>query len=756
MYMESMRINKKLNNAGLSLVELLISVAMLAIVSIAIAAFMSTGSVSYAKTSAEVDLQYDAQLAMNQLQDYLIDATEGAEYTVDGASITAGSDDFDTGSSKVLTIMTVNKKDATYFNDDKTDDKYYADIITWTGDDGSSKANTLYYERRDVTKTPAATPSDYPTYSLAASSMSPVLMSEYITGFTVDFSNLEKKDAVSIAVRYKKGSREYETSHNVAIRNDLALFTPGTVSGGPGGPGGGLTGIVSGITITPSTVVAGLGSTHTFSTLVLGTGAVSQDVTWSTDPDFATTDLGTYIDFNTVTGKTTIKPIASPTDIPDILKHFKVVATCKENPETDAIEANFSATANIYVKEAMDLSLSAPATCKQNEVANLSATVNGLNITSSAEDQAVVWTISSGAAYVTQVGPGQYRVKDIAPVGATFTIKVTSALNSSLTKEATITVLEGEKEAPPADDSKIEIDGVWPTEIKRGETGTFKVKTSDASNYEVQWGVKFSAGGKDYDEGSVFTVVRSGNTCKISVLKSFDYTVTNAKISVTAYLVPKGSKFDDNNRNISGIVTVDPVRIELIDAGSIKSAITKDIYFAARTDTQIAYKLYGIDNTELEWVVSRPEIISAVNDAKDSKLKLHARSITLSGRGITVRPKVGSKYLSGTITCNVSGGNIEFSQWMNGEKKDYVAYMPIPTDPDFPGDPKYRYDNKYNSWELGKQKIKIDTIDNGDIYMGYYSDGSETFWRFRIYVGIYDTGYNWVWYPGMTTWEKRQ
>lgn len=63
------------NPKGYSLIELIVVVAILAIVGTAVFGFFLTSSRLYKNDSDEVNLQYESQLAVNQLENLLIDAT---------------------------------------------------------------------------------------------------------------------------------------------------------------------------------------------------------------------------------------------------------------------------------------------------------------------------------------------------------------------------------------------------------------------------------------------------------------------------------------------------------------------------------------------------------------------------------------------------------------------------------------------------------------------------------------------------------
>lgn len=71
---------KKQGNKGLSLVELVVTIAIMAIVSLAIVGFLMISMTHYEKAENQVNLQQESQLVMNQIQELVIDATNGIAY----------------------------------------------------------------------------------------------------------------------------------------------------------------------------------------------------------------------------------------------------------------------------------------------------------------------------------------------------------------------------------------------------------------------------------------------------------------------------------------------------------------------------------------------------------------------------------------------------------------------------------------------------------------------------------------------------
>ena len=76
------RMNKSNNrkNSGFTLVELVVVMAIMGILGLAVVGFIGTSTKQYKYASKDVDLQYEAQLTMNQIGDLIIDAQKGVKY----------------------------------------------------------------------------------------------------------------------------------------------------------------------------------------------------------------------------------------------------------------------------------------------------------------------------------------------------------------------------------------------------------------------------------------------------------------------------------------------------------------------------------------------------------------------------------------------------------------------------------------------------------------------------------------------------
>ena len=77
-----MHIGKK----GFTLVEVVVSLAIMTIVAGAIGAFMVAGNNSYMRGNKELTLQEEAQLAANQIIDMIIDVEKDIQFTDNGTT----------------------------------------------------------------------------------------------------------------------------------------------------------------------------------------------------------------------------------------------------------------------------------------------------------------------------------------------------------------------------------------------------------------------------------------------------------------------------------------------------------------------------------------------------------------------------------------------------------------------------------------------------------------------------------------------
>ncbi|MEL4106307.1 prepilin-type N-terminal cleavage/methylation domain-containing protein [Oscillospiraceae bacterium WX1] len=174
----------KRNRKGFTLVEMLVSFAILGILLVMITLIIQNGSVTYNAVSSDINLQYESQNTMSQLENYIIDCNEFA------AVSTAG--------------------DRLYLINDESDGTYTVNAFAY---DASSKT-LQFYKTEGITTLNTDDPN---LYALTGSAQP---MSSYVTSLTADIAPDNK--SITVTLSYALGSKSYTGSQTVAFRNIVA------------------------------------------------------------------------------------------------------------------------------------------------------------------------------------------------------------------------------------------------------------------------------------------------------------------------------------------------------------------------------------------------------------------------------------------------------------------------------------------------------------------------------------------------------
>jgi len=192
------------NQKGFSFVELIVTMALLAIVSLAIGGFITTGSRSFVNSNREIEVQKEAQLSMNQMVDLIIDVEKGVQLEESTASLT-GSEG----------AANVTKRELKLYN--QKNNKSY--MLRWYGSSDSitsDKENCIYLvegtnEGEGEVVDIQFTGEEY-------------LLAQYVADFEADISELSERK-VGLRMVYTVDNRTYETRETVKMRNDVATST---------------------------------------------------------------------------------------------------------------------------------------------------------------------------------------------------------------------------------------------------------------------------------------------------------------------------------------------------------------------------------------------------------------------------------------------------------------------------------------------------------------------------------------------------
>lgn len=384
--MKSMWMKLQQDNKGFSLVELLIAVAILAIVSGGTLLFMRQSSLTYNKTSTDVDVQTEAQLTANAITDRVIDCETQLKFYDGHESVTTDASG--------ATVTVTDSYTATYV----------ADGVTYTVQDhvllltnANSKTQSLIFwdKDRNVIYYNETSWDDTSSDWVAFNGSKAEMIAGNVSSFDVHTDKLNASKILDFDIEYSQQGKKYKGSYQVHMRNDVVEGTGAT----PSAPSGNT---VTKVAVDPSTayIIAkknqGLVLPGTFRVSVSGSGALPR-ATWSVSAD--PSDTGVEPDSALVTEaqfgfKQTSLTIPDPT-----VKSFKLVATSIQ-------DTSKSGYATIYVKKATGVNIEPtselannsdgkPATTK-NSTLVFSGSTDGWNLTRS--ETGVTWKLYKSIA----------------------------------------------------------------------------------------------------------------------------------------------------------------------------------------------------------------------------------------------------------------------------------------------------------------------------------------------------------------------
>ncbi|MDE6388664.1 MAG: prepilin-type N-terminal cleavage/methylation domain-containing protein [Lachnospiraceae bacterium] len=189
------------NQKGFTLVELIIAIAILAIVTLAVCGFIVVGSRSYTSANTDIMLQQEAQLALNQISDVIIDTTDSISYG-NGTELVLKDSEFSSEPDEKILVV-VNKKGSNNDNDSYR--------FEWSKD-----TQTIYFNTSD-------TVIDDTNPEPVFNDTNRAILAQHVKELHIDISQFEENRVVMISMTFQNGNKEYTTSNNVTVRNRIAL-----------------------------------------------------------------------------------------------------------------------------------------------------------------------------------------------------------------------------------------------------------------------------------------------------------------------------------------------------------------------------------------------------------------------------------------------------------------------------------------------------------------------------------------------------
>lgn len=451
-------------NSGFSLVELIIAIAILVIVTGAVCSFIIITSRNYANGNNDISVQQEAQLALNQMSDVIIDATQSINYVGYDESnqpVKALKDSEFTFTPEKKALIVYNT--ATPASGEGTGEiSTYADPGTPAEDTSTELHNYMFYWQKldeNLYFSVADASGSFPMPGEADC----VLLAENVTEFQVDLSQVEERRVVKLKLNFKTGTRKFEMANNITVRNRVVINNADIEPLDKR--------VRVNIKVKEPVVVLEPGETYHFSTpKVTGTNLLNKAVTWSIDGA-----VGEGTEMADATNG--ILKIGEKENHQSF--QVKVTTTAKNDEDNSPAEA----TITVYVKRVTKVTLhkmseklpdsndSTPGALEvmQGSTVVLGGTVDGVKLgnkcDSCGEDPTgdrylTAWAVVSGSTSLqngiqdSDHETATIQIKADAAVGSTITIRAVSDLSSRrpygpVQGEITLKVVEKKNPAKP-------------------------------------------------------------------------------------------------------------------------------------------------------------------------------------------------------------------------------------------------------------------------------------------------------------------
>ncbi len=654
------------SNKGVSLVELIIGIAILAVIGFAVATFMKSGTMSYSSTSKEVNLQYEAQLVTNQINDILTEANGDVSY--------------DSG-NKTLSIVTSERQTAGGSSSTKVDLSYIAKCIRWYDADGAGvKKGDLWYYEWEVEKSVDVHTGIVSYTNKPGTETSHELLAQNVQAFdtdlTPDVAKGDDDDIITVLVTFSDGKKNFESTTNVSLRNAPTKNAAAISMPEPPGPSSSSTGSSSStapsiqkIVVSPSTYNMKPGASKSFEAKATGSGAFAQAFNWSvggnTSPDTKITGNGT----NTGTLVCGADETASK---------IYVYAT-----HVDQKSKKGSAIVSIKVVEGVTVS-KVSGSYAQNASLTLKASVTGKNISSNTEDQAVTWSIVEGASYISHVATNTFRISGSdEAVGKKVVIKATSAIDTSKSGTHEFVIVAAGNGGGGGDDPEEVKPRIkyneWPEYIPRGGSGVFKPVLENAAGYSLIFEVEMTDGnGNVVKKGNGYTYNATGTQCTVNVLKSYDFE-KEGYVKVSAYLKKGTTVYGPESK----VAKVKPVSVKInTTEGTYKTTIDDVKLYYMQGSKKIYYEIQGIDPDCVVWESGKKSLLKVATSEPD--INGHG-TLTISAQNdkdfdsTEVTSQISSTVMT-RFKVNVAPGNIQVHDQVPTPNVDYWSYLGDPYD----------------------------------------------------------------------------
>lgn len=197
-----MRKNYFVQNEGFTLVELVVTLAIMAIAGTAITSFILVTQKNYNSKAADTQLQTEAQQLVNQLQDLMIDTARGVSYSYvqELADGSLSGDEYLKDDSEINMGDVVTTKTLYIYNVET----YYR--LDWQPE----SRQVLYSEFRAADDSVIARDE---------------VLAQFVKSFSIDLRDVPQNRTVKYTITIEKGGtgKHYTTSHKIKLRNEILV-----------------------------------------------------------------------------------------------------------------------------------------------------------------------------------------------------------------------------------------------------------------------------------------------------------------------------------------------------------------------------------------------------------------------------------------------------------------------------------------------------------------------------------------------------
>lgn len=190
--MEHRKYPSKLNNRGLTLIELIAVIAIIGVFGVVIASFITSTANFYRHASDTANVQRNMQNTLESIENLILDTNQSISYQADGRVV-----ENDIGQNEAVEKLLVMES---VTEDDRGNKIETVDVLRWRP--GEQK---LYYIRN---------PQNYGT-------IYGDVLAENVSGFNVDISKARTEGVLRFQLSMTKRGEKITQTYTVALRNQL-------------------------------------------------------------------------------------------------------------------------------------------------------------------------------------------------------------------------------------------------------------------------------------------------------------------------------------------------------------------------------------------------------------------------------------------------------------------------------------------------------------------------------------------------------